>query len=82
MFKAFRNDIAGSSIVPFLLYLAARKYDWRLTLFGEILFGRFTQFAITILKDILKHISDSQVNGLLYSVRTLDIEDTNTFADF
>ena len=35
MFKAFRNDIAGSSIVPFLLYLAARKYDWRLTSFGE-----------------------------------------------
>ena len=31
----------------------------------------------TILKDILKHISDSQVNGLLYSVRTLDIEDTS-----
>ena len=55
MFKAFQNDIAGSSIVPFLLYLAARKYDWRLTLFGEILFSRFTQFAITILKDILQH---------------------------
>ena len=78
LFESFCTNFPGWSKVSFLLYLAKRKNDWKLTTFGRAIYLKYPNLGVSLLKDIINELSQDQLDGFLRSFSILKIDKIET----